>query len=94
MTDVDLSLPTLLDCRNRPAPPPFRAPAARPWRMPPPALSPVKRAIGRGHDTFGKLRKSLGRRYDDKEIRKALTALVRSGQVVQTGRRYTLVRAA
>ena len=57
--------------------------------LPPRALVPVLRAVRDGKDTWPQIKSRLGKRYEDKELRAALKALVRSGEVKQKGRRYT-----
>lgn len=58
------------------------------WIMPPVALGAVARAVRGGCDTTQKIRKRTRGRYSDAEIRKALRALIRSGDVARDGRRY------
>lgn len=88
MNDIDLTPPPFLDVRFRPSPAPYKERRRARWKMPPRALSATSRAIGRGHDTFQKLRKSLRRKYSEAEIREAIQSLKRSGTIVQCGRRY------
>ena len=61
----------------------------RPLTLPPRALVPVLRAVRDGKDTWAQIQKRLGKRYEDKEIRAALEALVRSGEIKRDGRRYS-----
>lgn len=66
----------------------------RDWIMPPVALGAVARAVRAGCDTTQKIRKRTRGRYSDAEIRKALNALVRSGDVARDGRRYRSQRTS
>lgn len=61
---------------------------ARDWIMPPIALGAVARAVRGGCDTMQKIRKRARGRYSDAEIRKAINALIRSGDIAREGRRY------
>lgn len=87
ITKITLEIPVFLRSENRPSAPPRYRHTRQKWIMPPPALMPTLRAVKRGHDTLGKLRGTL-RKYDDKQIRAALHALIRSGDVEQRGHRY------
>lgn len=71
--------------KARPAPP---RPASYRSRMPPESMVPVLRAIKRGRDTMQKLRRSLGRRYSDRDLRKGIDALLRINAIHRVGRRY------
>lgn len=70
---------------TRPAPPPTGSYRSR---MPPESMVPVLRAIKRGRDTMQKLRRSLGHRYSDRELRKGIDALLRINSIHRVGRRY------
>ena len=59
------------------------------WVMPPIALGAVTRAVRTGCNTMQKIRKRTQNRYNDHEIRRALQALLRSGDIARDGRRYT-----
>lgn len=72
---------------------PSRASVQREWIMPPIALGAVARAVRTGCDTLQKIRKRTRGRYSDAEIRKALNALIRSGDVTRDGRRYLSQRS-
>ena len=61
--------------------------------MPPIALGAVTRAVRAGCDTMQKIRNRTRDHYKNHEIRKALDALVRSGDIAREGRRYRSQRA-
>lgn len=82
-----LDIPDFLR-RERSAPRHHTPLRARPLVLPPRALVSVLRAIRDGRDTWQQIKKRLGTRYEDNEIRAALKALVQSGEVQQKGRRY------
>ena len=56
--------------------------------MPPIALGAVARAVRAGCNTMQKIRKRTRDRYSDHQIRRALHALVRSGDITRESRRY------
>ena len=60
----------------------------RDWIMPPIALGVVAPAVHAGCDTMQKMRNRTRQRYSDREVRRALAALIRSGDIVRQGRRY------
>ena len=88
MTRDPLDIPDFL--RRAPSKPKCLAPMReRPLVLPPRALVPVLHAVRDGKDTWPQIQKRLGKRYEDKELRAALEALVRSGEIKREGRRYT-----
>ncbi len=93
MSDDPLDIPPFLRRDENPkrAPAP-RATAEHEWVMPPIALGAVARAIRAGCDTMQKIRKRTRERYNNHEIKQALHALVRSGDITRHGRRYASSR--
>ena len=89
MSDDPLDIPPFLRRKENPntAPAP-RCASERDWVMPPIALGAVARAVRAGCNTMQKIRKRTRGRYSDHEIRRALHALVRSGDITREGRRY------
>ena len=89
MKDDPVDIPDFLQRDGNPksADTPRRA-SERDWIMPPIALGAVARAARAGCDTMQKIRKRTRGRYSDAEIRKALHALVRSGDVARDCHRY------
>lgn len=90
--DADLlAIPPFLRRDGKGAPTTRSAPA-RPGsyrsRMPPESMVPVLRAIKRGRDTMQKLRRSLGHRYSDRDLKKGIDALLRINSIHRVGRRY------
>ena len=73
------------DFLKRAGPPPRRLTPMRerPLTLPPKALVPVLRAVRDGKDTWPQIKRRLGKRFEDKEIRAALKALVSSGEIKQ-----------
>lgn len=95
MNDDPLDIPSFLRHAGNPKPPRARhSVSQRDWIMPPIALSAIARAVRSGCDTMQKLRKHTRGRYTDRQIREALHALVRSGDVARDGRRYRSQRTA
>ena len=89
MSDDPLDIPPFL--RREPDPkPPTRTPSTpqQAWIMPPTALGAVARAVRAGADTMQKIRNRTKGRYKDRELRQALQALIRSGDITRNGRRY------
>ena len=93
MSDDPLDIPPFLRREGNPktAPAP-RCASEHEWLMPPIALGAVARAVRVGCDTMQKIRKRTQDRYTDREIRNALDALVRSGDIARHARRYASSR--
>ena len=93
MSDDPLDIPPFLRRDENPkrAPAP-RTTAEHEWVMPPIALGAVARAIRTGCDTMQKIRKRTRDRYNNHEIKQALHALVRSGDITRHERRYASSR--
>ena len=89
MSDDPLDIPPFLRREENPktAPAPRHA-SERDWVMPLIALGAVARAVRAGCNTMQKIRKRTRGHYSDHEIRRALHALVRSGDITREGRRY------
>lgn len=81
----ELTIPDFL-LAERPTAKLRTARGAKYW-MPPEGVSSVLRAIRDGHDTAQKIRRSR-KRLTEKQIRKCLDALLKSGAIFQDGRRY------
>ena len=90
MSDDPLDIPPFLRREENPKTTPApRGASEHEWVMPPIALGAVARAVRTGCNTMQKIRKRTRDRYSDHEIRRALHALVRSGDIARDGRRYT-----
>ena len=86
-----LSIPRFLRREAKPGsktPARTAAPRSKPRPLPPESMMPVLRAIRRDRDTMQKLRKSLGTKFTDREIRDGLAALMRIASIRRVGRRY------
>ena len=95
MTGDPLAIPDFLRRARNPAAVSgaLRAPE-REWIMPPIALAAVARAVRVGCDTIGRVRKRTRGQYTDQQLRDALHALARNGEIRRDGRRYISTRAA
>lgn len=94
MSNDPLDIPRFLKRAENPKSPTGPPRMTEPkWIMPPAALGAVARAVRAGYDTMQKLRKRTRGRYTDRQIRQALQALIRSGDVARRGRRYLSQRA-
>ena len=89
MSDDPLDIPPFLSREPDPKPP-SRTPSAsqRAWIVPPTALSAVARAVRAGAYTMQKIRNRTKPRYNDRELKRALQALIRSRDITREGRRY------
>ena len=95
MSGDPLAIPDFLRRARNPAvvPSALRTPE-RTWIMPPIALAAVARAVRVGCDTIGRVRKRTRGQYTDQQLRDALHALARNGEIRRDGRRYISTRAA
>ena len=90
MSDDPLDIPPFLRREPDTKTPTMRRPSSdKTWIMPPTALGTVIHAVRGGADTLQKIRKRTKGRHTDREINKALHALIRSGDISRDGRRYS-----
>ncbi len=93
MIEDPLDIPPFLRRQETPKSAPGPRPASqREWIMPPIALGDVARAVRTGCNTMHKIRKCTRGHYSDRDIREALHALIRSGDINRDGSRYASSR--
>ena len=56
------------------------------------AAHDIVAAVGKGHDTFGKLRKHLGKTYQDRELKAGINLALREWLTIHRGPRASVAR--